>query len=473
MTEHCDVAILGGGIGGYSAAIRLSQLGKKVVLVEKEKLGGTCLHKGCIPSKALLRSAEVYSTMLDSDQFGVETATVTLNFAKVQERKRSVVDELYSGLQSLIKSHNIRVMNGNGRILGPTIFAPKSGTIGVEKEDGEVETIISDHLIIATGSRPKTLPGVEVDGTYIMTSDEALQMDKLPTSIMIIGGGVIGIEWASMLADFGVKVTLVEYEKQLLAQEDEEISRELERLLKKRGITMIKGAGLITESISIQKDQVHVRLEQDNQQTDLKADKMLIAVGRQANLEQYGLENTGVKVEKGCIKVNSFFQTAESHIYAIGDVIGGLQLAHAASYEGIAAAEHLAGHHPHLHPSHMIPRCVYSRPEVASTGWTEREAKQQGLDIVTVKVHFRAMGKAHVLGQTDGFIKVVVDQKNNDIIGVHMIGPQVTDYISEAMLAQLLNATPWEVATAIHPHPTLSEAIGDVMNMVHSRLQID
>ncbi len=461
MSKEYDLVILGGGTGGYVAAIRASQLGLKVAVVEKGKLGGTCLHAGCIPSKALLRSAEVYATTKRSEEFGVITKDVSLDFSKVQERKEKITEQLYKGVQHLMKQGKIDVVDGYGRILGPSIFSPMPGTISVEMNNGEEnEMLIPKNVIIATGSRPRSLPGLEIDGEYVLTSDEALQMESLPKSIVIVGGGVIGIEWASMLHDFGVEVTVLEYANRILPTEDHEISKEMQRLLKKKGVKIVTGAKVLPETLE-KGEGISIQAEQKGEIKSFSAEKVLVSVGRQANVENIGLENTEIVVEKGYIKTNEYFQTKESHIYAIGDVIGGLQLAHVASHEGIVAVEHIAGESPMPIDYSLVSKCVYSNPEVASVGYTEEEAKEKGYTVKVGKFSFRAIGKALVFGESDGFVKLVVDEVTDDLLGVHMIGPHVTDMISEAGLARVLDATPWEVAHTIHPHPTLSEAIGE------------
>lgn len=461
MAKEYDLVILGGGTGGYVAAVRAAQLGLNTAIVEKEKLGGTCLHKGCIPSKALLRSAEVFATIKRSEEFGVETSGVALNFARVQDRKTKIIDQLHKGVEHLMKKGKIDVYEGLGRILGPSIFSPMPGTISVEMNNGEEnEMLIPKNVIIATGSRPRTLPGLEIDGKYVMTSDEALGMESLPSSIIIVGGGVIGIEWASMLSDFGVDVTVLEYADRIIPTEDKDISKEMQRLMKKRKIKVVTGAKVLPETLQ-KGEGVTISAEVKGEQKEFHAEKMLVSVGRMANVEGIGLENTDIQVEKGVIVTNSFYQTKESHIYAIGDCIGGMQLAHVASHEGIVAVEHIVGESPEPLQYHLISRCIYSSPEVASVGWTEDEAKEKGHKVKVGKFSFRAIGKALVFGESDGFVKMIADEDTNDILGVHMIGPHVTDMISEAGLAQVLDATPWEVAHTIHPHPTLSEAIGE------------
>ncbi|WP_099158451.1 dihydrolipoyl dehydrogenase [Virgibacillus ndiopensis] len=461
MAKEYDLVVLGGGTGGYVAAIRASQLGMQVAVVEKGELGGTCLHRGCIPSKALLRSAEVFKQTKEAEHYGVDTKDTTLNFTKVQERKSSIVSTLHQGVQGLMKKGKIDVFEGYGRILGPSIFSPMPGTISIEYENGDENTmIVPKNVLIATGSKPKSLPGLDIDGQFVMTSDEALQMDKLPDSIIIVGGGVIGIEWASMLADFGVDVTVIEYLDQILPTEDESIVKEVEKLLKNKGIKFIKSAKVLSDTLS-RDNGVIIEAEINGETKSFQADKMLVSVGRLANTTNIGLENTDIVVEKGVIQTNQFYQTKESHIYAIGDVIGGMQLAHVASHEGIVAVEHMANNTPTPIEYENIPTCIYSNPEVASVGLAEKQAKEKGLAIKVGKFPFKAVGKALVHGESDGFVKIISDKNNNDLLGVHMIGPHVTDMISEAGLAKVLDATPWEISESIHPHPTLSEVIGE------------
>ncbi len=468
-TKEYDVIVLGGGIGGYTAAIRASQLGKTAAVVERDKIGGTCLHRGCIPSKALLRSAELYDTMRDSASYGIVTEGVRLDFSAVQQRKNQIVGQLYKGLQFLMKKHKIDVYTGNGRVIGPSIFSPRSGSLAVEAETEEDSvTLVAPHTIVATGSRPSKLPGLDTDGERILTSDEALELQELPSSVVIIGGGVIGCEWASMLQDFGVQVTLVEAAERLLPAEDRDVSRELERLFKRRGIVVYTKSKLNIQSVENTGSAVELTVDRKDEPVRLQADMMLVAVGRQANVDSIGLENTDVRIENGFIHVNEHYQSTESHIYAVGDCIGGYQLAHAAAHEAIAAVEHIAGVKKSVAlqgpaSSALVPRCVYSRPETASVGWTEEEAVQHGHQVKVGKISFKALGKALVHGQNDGFVKVIADKDTNDLLGVHMIGPHVTDLIAEAGIAQLLDATPWELGQFAHPHPSLSEALAEAM----------
>lgn len=461
MAVEYDLVVLGGGTGGYVAAIRASQLGMKVAVVEKAELGGTCLHKGCIPSKALLRSAEVYRQTKNAIDYGVKASNVELDFSRVQQRKTDIVRTLHQGVTALMKKGKIDVFQGFGRILGPSIFSPLPGTISVEYQNGEENTmLVPKNVLIATGSSPRTLPGLDIDGKFVMSSDEALKMESLPSSIIIIGGGVIGIEWASMLADFGVKVTVIEYLDQILPTEDTDIAKEVEKQLTRKGVTFVKGAKVLAESL--QKDNVvTIEAELGEEKQSFTADKILVSVGRQANTSNIGIENTEIEIEKGFIKTSKFYQTKESHIYAIGDVIGGMQLAHVASHEGIVAVEHMFGLDIEPLNYNQIPACIYSNPEAASVGLTEQQAREEGYDIKVGKFPFKAIGKALVHGETDGFVKIIMNNNNEDLLGVHMVGPHVTDMISEAGLAMVLDATPWEIAHSIHPHPTLSEIMGE------------
>jgi len=465
-TREYDVVVLGGGIGGYTAAIRAAQLGMKTAIIERDKLGGTCLHRGCIPSKSLLRSAEVLHTVRSGSEYGIEAELLSIHYDKIQERKERVVNQLYRGLQYLMKKHQIEVIAGLGRINGPSIFSPRSGAVALELPNGDAETIIPKHLIIATGSRPRQLPNLSADGVRVLTSDDALQMNDLPRSMIIVGGGVIGVEWASMLNDYGVQVTIVEAAERLVPGEDSEVSQALARSLSARGVEILTGARLDIERTSVTNHDVRIWVDIGGEGRELAAEKLLVSIGRQANVEDIGLENTDIQVEGGVIKVNEYMQTTEKHIYAIGDVNGILPLAHAAARQAVTAVEHFAGESPLPFNPLFVPKCIYSRPEAASFGWTEQAARDKGYSVKTGKFPFSALGKALVLGEHEGFVKVVADERTNDILGVHLFGPHVTDLISEAALAQLLDATPWEIGQLAHPHPSLSEAIGEAMLQV-------
>ncbi|PSL51105.1 dihydrolipoamide dehydrogenase [Salsuginibacillus halophilus] len=467
--EELDLVVLGAGTGGYVAAVRAAQLGKKVAVIEEGKLGGTCLHKGCIPSKALLRSAEVYAEAKDGEAFGVETNGVTLNFDKVQARKESVINKLHQGVQYLMKKGNIQVYEGRGRILGPSIFSPSAGAISVERSDGEENDIlIPKQVLIATGSKPNVLPGLKPDGERVFTSDEALDMEALPASMVIIGGGVIGIEWASMLVDFDVEVTVIEAAPRILPFDDPDVSKEMKSRLEKRGVTFYEGAAVDAEKVTTA-ESVTVPFTQNEQDMQVEAEAVLQSVGRRANIKDIGLENTDIETDRGVIVVNEFGQTKESHMYAIGDVVGGLQLAHAASHEGITAVEHMFNENPDPNDESLIPRCTYSRPEAASIGLNEEEAEAHGYSVKTGKFSFQAVGKALVHGDAEGFCKVIINEANDDLLGVHIVGAKATELISEAALAKLLDASGLELASTIHPHPTLSEVIGEAALAVDGR----
>ncbi len=470
MTIQVDAAVLGGGPGGYTAAIRLAQLGKKVAIVEMDKLGGTCLHRGCIPSKSLLKSADVFRTVREAERFGIVNAgDPVIRYDLVSKRKSAAVEQLYRGLQYLMKKHGIQVIHGQGRIIGPSIFSPRSGSIAVELADGEMETVVPQQLIIATGSKPRMLKGLPYDGHRIMNSDDALRMEELPGDMLIVGGGVIGVEWASMMSDFGVKVTLVETATRLLPGEDADVSAEMEKQLGSRGVRILTGINLDASSCQIRDGLVEIQAQTESGTVHLSAERMLVSIGREANVTGIGLEATDIAVKDGYIAVGPTMQTSEPHIYAIGDVIGGLQLAHAAAHEGIIAADHIGGGKPMHLEAHRIPRSVYSRPEVASIGLTENQASARGHEIKTGKIPFAAIGRAIVLGDTEGFVKVIADRKTGDVLGVHMIGSHVTDLIAEASLADLLQASAWELGQSIRPHPSLSEALGEAILDIDGR----
>lgn len=474
MAENYDLVILGGGTGGYVAAIRASQLGLKTAIVESDVLGGTCLHRGCIPSKALLRSAEVYATAQAGEQFGVFADRIELDYGKAHERKSQIIQQLHTGVNHLMKKGQIDIYNGFGRILGPSIFSPMPGAISVEMKDGsDNQVLIPENVIIATGSMPRSLPNLAIDGDRTLTSDDVVNMTDLPNSLLIVGGGVIGVEWASMFADFGVDVTVLEYANRLIPGEDQAISKEMQKQLKKKGVRVVTGAAVQADTLDKGNDDVSVSAVVQNDTQVFTADKLLVSVGRVPNTQDIGLQNTSIKTEHEFIQVNEYGQTHESHIYAIGDVIGGLQLAHVASHEGITAVEHIAGVSTDPVDPLKVPRCIYTRPEAASLGLTEEQAKEKGYDIKQSTFSFNAIGKALVFGEADGFAKMIVDKQTDDLLGVHMIGPHVTDMISEAALAQLLDATPWEISEVIHPHPTLSEIMGEAAlavdgNAIHS-----
>lgn len=454
MAREFDVVVIGGGPGGYVAAIKAAQAGKSVAVVEANQLGGTCLHRGCIPTKALLKAASVYQTAKHGSDYGVVTGDVTFNLEKAQQFKRELVTGLEKGIIHLMKQGKIDVFHGKASILGPSIFSPQPGTVAIEDETGESELILPNQLIIATGSIPRELPGLPFDHDRIMNSDDLLNVDTLPTSIAIVGGGVIGVEWASMLVDLDVDVTLIEVGNRLLPLEDQAVSREVERLLKKRGVKVKKNVTIDPEQTRVTADAVELLLGEEQ----VTVERVLVSVGRIANIEHLGLQNTSIVVENGVIQVDSQYRTKERHIFAIGDCIGKLQLAHVASAEGVKAVETILGLEPTPLDYALIPRCVYGVPEVASVGLTEEAAKELGHTVKTGTYRFNGLGKARIEGQADGFVKLVADETTDDLLGVHIVGPKATELITEGGLALVLNATAWEMGQLVHPHPALSEA---------------
>jgi dihydrolipoamide dehydrogenase len=465
---NVDVVVLGGGTGGYVAAIRGAQLGLKVALVEKEKVGGTCLHRGCIPSKAFLRSAELLHTFQNSKEFGISSEGVALDFPAVFARKEKIVGNLFKGVQSLLKKNGVTVVQGTGALVPPSIFSP-NGLVSVMTPEGQQDLLEPEKIIIATGSRPKTM-GIPVDGHAIMTSDDALARETLPKSVIIIGGGVIGMEWASIYNDYGVEVTVLEFLPRILPTEDEEISAELAKLMKRRKVTMITGAAVQPESVAVANGEVSLNARIGDEVRRFTAEALLISVGREPVTQGIGLENREkVSYRKGgWIEVDGFGLTGDPNLYAIGDVVGG-GLAHVASHQGIIAMEHIKGLDPHAFEMHKVSRCVYTRPEVASVGYTEAQAREKGYDVKVGKFPWRGIGKALVHGEIDGFAKLVADAKTGDLLGAHLIGPEVTNLISEAGLAMVLNASAWEIGQTIHPHPSLSEIFGEAALAVDGR----
>ncbi|RQW20838.1 dihydrolipoyl dehydrogenase [Bacillus sp. C1-1] len=469
MAENYDLVIVGGGTGGYAAAIRASQSGLKTALVEEQSLGGTCLHKGCIPSKALLRSAEVFRLAKEASHYGVSIGEPELDFTQVQNRKQTIVDRLANGVKGLMKKGKIDVYKGRGTLLGPSIFSPTPGTVSVDLGDGENEMLIGSNVILATGSSPRSLPNTPFNGETVISSEEALQFNALPSSIVIVGGGVIGVEWASMLIDFGVKVTIVEAGSRIIPTADRDISKEMMKQLQKRGVAIYTNATIDESSIAVEDHGVKVSVQIKEEAIPFHVDKLMVSIGRTANVRGIGLENTEIDLESGYIKVNEYGQTKESHIYAIGDCIGGLQLAHVATHEGLIAVAHMTREKVDPLNKTMVPSCIYSFPEAAQVGLTEEEAKAQHHSVKVGTFPFAAVGKALVQGEEEGFVKVISDEKTNDVLGVHIIGSHATDLISEAALAKYVDAAHIELGEMIHPHPTMSEAIGEAALLIDKR----
>ena len=457
-----DLIVLGGGTGGYSAAFRAGQLGLKVALVDdRPKLGGTCLHIGCIPTKAMLESAELFERIQHgAADMGINVQGVTYDYAVAAKRRTQVVDRLAKGLDSLVKKNKVEHIRGRGTLQGG-----KKVRVETFKEDGSKDgerVLDANDVILASGSRVKSLPGLKPDGNKIITSDDATTGNTLPASIVVVGGGAVGVEFASFYHDAGVEVSLLEYLPRLTPLEDPDISKELERSFKKRGMKVMTNARFDSGAVSVDESGICLMVGPDGEEPkELRAEQMLVATGRAPNSENVGLESTRAKVEKGFVTVDARMRTAEPHLYACGDLIGGLLLAHVAAHEGIAAVHAIAGAEAETVDYLKMPRATYSRPQIASIGRTEEECARDGFEVRTGKFPFQASGKALIRGEYEGFVKVIADARTDELLGVHMIGANVTDLISEASAAMLLEATAWEVGSAVHPHPTLSEAIGE------------
>jgi dihydrolipoamide dehydrogenase len=467
-----DVVVLGAGTGGYTAAFRAAQLGLKVALVSEDKIGGTCLHRGCIPTKALLESAAFVERVRHAKDYGLTLpGEPGIDYAAVAERRDAVVKRLWTGLKSLIAKNKVTWVDGRGRLEGPNkIRVSQSGEDGTPGKGGD-RVLQATDIILATGSRVKSLPGLTPDGTRIVTSDDVLRMDTLPKDIVIVGAGAVGVEFASVFNDMGVGVTLLEYLPQVVPLEDGEVSKVVQRNFEKRGMTVMTSARFDPAAVSVEKSGICLMVGPDGKDpAEVKAELMLVATGRAANVEDIGLETTKIETDRGVIKVNGRMRTRESHVYAIGDAIGGLWLAHTAAHEGIIAAHTIAGEADvHEMDYAAQPRATYCRPEIASIGQTEEQVKAAGTPYKVGKVPFQAIAKALIGGEYEGFAKVISNTENQDTLGVHVVGPHATDLIAEASLAFELDATAWEIGGATHAHPTLSEVIGEAAMAVDGR----
>ena len=460
-TEQFDVVIIGSGPGGYVAAIRAAQLGLKTAIVEKDKrLGGTCTLRGCIPTKQLLMSAHIYEQMQHAADFGVEASGIQLAFANVQKRKEKVVMKNSKGIEYLMKKNKITSFNGTGKLVLP-------GKIEVTSADGKKEMIDSKHIILATGSVVRPIPGFETDGQRVVSSDHILELKEVPKSLIVMGAGAVGVEFASVYSRFGAATTIVELLPRLVPLEDEEVSKELEKSLRKRGVK----SQVDTKLETLERSETGVVVTgktSKGEAVKLEAEMLLVAVGRMPYTDGLALEGTKIKVERGFIQIDQYQQTGEKGVYAIGDVVPTPLLAHLASKEGIVAVEHIAGHKD-VRPINLrlVPNCTYCDPEVASVGLTEAKARELGYDVKLGKFPFSASGKARILGEEEGFVKIVSESKYDEILGVHIIGPHATELIAEACVAMQLESTAEELGRTMHAHPTVAEAVMEAAEGVH------
>jgi dihydrolipoamide dehydrogenase len=450
---HYDLAVIGSGPGGYVAAIRAGQLGLKTAIIEKDdKFGGTCLHVGCIPTKALLLNAEVYDYFKNAKEFGITCKEFSVDWAAVQARKAKIVTRLSKGVEFLLKKNKVETIRGFGKLSGP-------GRITVTDGKNPPREIAAKNIILATGSEAKKLPGLEPDGKTILTNREALELKEIPKSMIIIGAGAVGVEFASIFHRFGTKVTVLEMLPRAVPLEDEEISAELEKSFRKQGIA-IHTQAKVEKAAKTAKGASVTLAGADGKAQPLEAETLLVAVGRAPNTQGIGLEKTTVRLEQGFVKVNAYLQTDEPGVYAIGDIVAGSPLlAHVGSMEGIVAVTHAAGKPAEPINYHQVPNCTYCEPEISSVGLTERQAREAGHKVRVGKFPFSANSKASILGAREGFVKIVSDEKYGEILGVHMIGPRVTESIAEAVAVMRLEGTVADLTHTIHAHPTLAETV--------------
>jgi len=445
-----DIIVIGSGPGGYVAAIRAAQLGLKTAIVERESLGGICLNWGCIPTKALLKSANVFEYINHAADYGISVQNPQADFGAIVKRSRNVADGMSKGVQFLMKKNKIDVIMGTGKI-------KKGGKIDVTAADGSVKEYSAKNTILATGGRSRELPSLKQDGKKIIGYREAMVLPEQPKTMVVVGSGAIGVEFAYFYSALGTKVTIVEYLPNIVPVEDEDISKQLLRSLKKAGITIMTSSNV--ESVDTSGNGCKVQVKTANSTEALECDIVLSAVGVTANLENIGLEEAGVKTDKGRVLVDDFYKTNVEGVYAIGDIVKGQALAHVASAEGIICVEKIAGHHPEPLDYNNIPGCTYCSPEIASVGYTEKAAKEAGYEIKVGKFPFSASGKASAAGTKDGFVKLIFDAKYGEFLGAHMIGNNVTEMIAEVVVARKLETTGMDIVKSVHPHPTMSEAI--------------
>jgi dihydrolipoamide dehydrogenase len=483
VAEQYDLVVIGGGNGGYIPAIRASQLGMSVALIEKREgghLGGTCLNLGCIPTKALLQTAHLLHDAKNGEEYGVKVGDLEFDYPQAAKRREQVVTQLRRGVQGLMKKNKVTVYNGVGSFVEPK-------KIKVETDDGE-EELEAENVLISTGSAVNTLPGLEFDGEKVISSDDIVTNDDgYPQSVIILGSGAVGVEFASMYHDFGTEVTIVEILDRLVPLEDPEISAALQKEFENRGIRVLTSTKADPESLEKTDDGVKIQIasaesgEQEETEGEgggyggedpptgeaeegetLEAEALLVAVGRKTVIEDLNLDATDVEVnDRGIVQVDEYGRTAEDGVYAAGDVVGGFWLAHEAGHEGIIAVEHMAGEDPLPKDRNLVPRVTFCRPEVASFGLTRAQAEEEGYEVNETKFPFRAIGKALIEGEPNGFFKIVTDAETDLILGMHAIGPKVTDLITEGVFAKLVEGTPEEIGMAMHPHPSLSEVVGE------------
>ena len=456
--QRFDLLILGGGMS-YVGAIRAAQLGLNVGLVERDRLGGTCLNRGCIPSKALLETADLLHRVQEQgSEFGLTgNDGIGLDYGALGQRRDMVVDKHVSGVEFLLKKNKVTVLRGNGTLTAPTSVRVSGG------ESGDVDAS-ADNLILATGSAPRSLPGLDPDGRQIITSDEALTRGDVPGRVAIVGAGAIGVEWASMYRDFGSEVTLIEFLDRIVPLEDAEVSKELGRVFRRRGITAHVASTIDTETLKKGENEISFQIatKDGSKRTDLAVDVILVAVGRRPLTDGIGLEAIeGVELDRGYVKVDEFMRTGAPNVYAIGDIVPGFALAHVASHEAIVAVEHLAGHDPEPVRMDLMPRVTFCRPQIASVGSTEEEAQAAGRQTKAGSFPFRALGKATIVGEVDGFAKLVTDADSGELLGAHIIGPHAGDLLAEPTFARLVEGTAAEIAMSVHAHPTLTEVLAE------------
>lgn len=445
-----DLIVLGSGPGGYVTAIRASQLGLKTAIVERESLGGICLNWGCIPTKALLKSANVFEYINHAADYGLKVERADKDFGAVVQRSRSVAEGMSNGVQFLMKKNKIEVIMGEGKLV-------PGKKVEVKAADGSTKTYAAKNVIIATGARSRELPNLPQDGKKIIGYRQAMVLPEQPKKLVVVGSGAIGVEFAYFYNAMGTEVTIVEYMPTIVPVEDEDVSKQLERSFKKSGIKIMTNSEVTGVDTSGEGCKVHVKNSKG--ESTIECDVVLSAVGVQANIENIGLEQVGIQTEKGKIKVDDFYATSVPGYYAIGDCVPGQALAHVASAEGIICVEKIAGHHPQPLDYGNIPGCTYCSPEIASVGMTEKAAKEAGYEIKVGKFPFSASGKAKAAGHSDGFVKVIFDAKYGEFLGCHMIGANVTEMIAEAVVARKLETTGMEIVKSVHPHPTMSEAV--------------